>query len=197
MKSWSKLRITLLVMLLLALAVVAGRVGIGSRNGASGALRKAAGSFKHHDRFAAGIKGCDRIALFEGLPHPHWENELLDSERRSKKTTEIAGSFFYEEALPLNQADAHRLKELYCNQTSFTPLVGMKACGGFHPDYCIEWSDVRERYLVQICFGCHEMKTFFNGKELYCDIGQQAYDEFEKILTKYRKNRPAQRSSSD
>src|SRR3954468_13955817 len=90
----------------------------------------------------------------------------------------------------ISAEDTEKLQQLCSASSSFRPFGGFKNCGGDHPDYCLEWENADERYLVEICLGCHEMKLFWNEREIYCDINKNAYDRFETILKKYRKNRP-------
>lgn len=157
--------------------------------GCSSPADKSRKSFAHYADFAAKIAKCDAIRLFEGLPHPHYDRDLLAGELESKETIEIGGFPFYSAPILLAADDAKRLKDLYLDSNSFAPFGGAKDCGGYHPDYCIEWSDGNLRVYVQICFGCYEMKTIVNGAELHCDI-RNARDEFSSILLKYHKQRP-------
>lgn len=75
--------------------------------------------------------------------------------------------------------------------TNFANLQPLQACGGFHPDFCLEWQDGDATYQVLICFGCYEVKCYGPRTELWCDIQESAYDQFKKVLRKYRKSRPA------
>lgn len=65
-----------------------------------------------------------------------------------------------------------------------------KKCEGFHPDYCLVWTNGPATYHLLLCFGCHEMKLHGPGQELLVDIRQRAFEEFKIILMKYRDQRP-------
>src|SRR5262245_61259592 len=100
-------------------------------------------NFATHASFAAAVRKADVVALYEGLPHQMFEEQLLAEELHTKQTIRLQGYPFYQEPLPLKEADAKQLTELFCNPRSFRPIratgIYVKACGGFHPDYCIEW----------------------------------------------------------
>jgi hypothetical protein len=152
--------------------------------------REAAGTFKWYKPFAAQVQRANTVILYEGLPHQAWQPEAHTNELATKKTVVLGEDPFYAEPLRLSPSDVEKLRRLYCDPSSFRPFGGMKACGGYHPDYCIEWHADTKKLFVQICFGCHEMKTFSDGKILYCDISPGAFETFETILKSYRKNRP-------
>ncbi len=147
-------------------------------------------NFGNHKSLANGVQKSDKVILREGLPHQTFERELLDQELKSKKTVKFNEFPYYGESLQLKEGDAKKLTALFCDPKSFEPFLGYKKCGGFHPDYCIEWQVGKEVYRAHICFGCHEMKCFGPKAELYCDISDDAYKQLEEILHSYRKNRP-------
>lgn len=150
--------------------------------------------FSQYKPFASQISKCNEVNLYEGLPHQEWEHEQFQSELTNKAITILAEFPFYSEPLPLSANDAKLLREIYCDSSAFLPFIIGKACGGYHPDYCIKWSDGTNAFLVQICFGCGEMMTFSEGKILHCNIKPRAQERFGKILKLYRKNRPEKRS---
>src|SRR5262249_38836674 len=94
------------------------------------------------------------------------------------------------ETLTLKEEDAKKLTELFCAADSFEKYRGPKKCGGFHPDYCIEWQDGKDVYQVLVCFGCNEVKCYGPKSDLHCDVKKEAMEQFAKILKTYRKNRP-------
>ena len=153
-------------------------------------VRKSADTFKWHKSFAAAIQQATNAILYEGLPHPSFQRAIHMNELATKATVVLGEHPFYSEPLPLEASDAEKLRGLYCNSSSFQPFAGFKLCGGYHPDYCIEWRTGTETSLVQICFGCHEMKTFSGGEMLQCDISPAAFEMFGAVLKSYRKNRP-------
>ncbi len=142
------------------------------------------------DRVASEIRNAECVVLFEGLPHQGWERELLEKELRTMQTVQFHGFPFYSQPLPLTKVDAKRLTDLYCDPKTFHPWRGQKKCGGFHPDYCIEWHVGEQVYQCLLCFGCDEAKVFGPGVELYYDINRSPFEELKLVLKPYRKNRP-------
>jgi hypothetical protein len=137
------------------------------------------------------VRKAGKIVLFEGLPHHMYEQSLLEQELKDKKTVQLHGYPFYADPLALDEADAKRLTELVCASDSFRTFQGEKKCGGFHPDYCIEWQDDEGVYRLLLCFGCGEAKFYGRtADDLRYDIASAAGTQFEKVLEPYKKNRP-------
>ena len=127
---------------------------------------------------AAQIKQAQGVVLYEGLPHQYFEKESLASELDTKQTVEIHQFPFYRELLPLTKDDAAKLTALFCDGKTLKPdsayvsmgyrtqnpdgsvITAGRACGGFHPDYCIEWDVNGKKYYMQVCFGCCMVKIF-------------------------------------
>ncbi len=143
-------------------------------------------------RFRMLVTQSGSLTLYEGLPHQRFEEALLQQELAQKQTTNSGGFPFYAEQISPSPADAKRLKDIYCQEGAFTPrLFGVVwRCGGYHPDYCLVWGEAASICLVQICFGCQQMKTFAGGKELYCQISSAACSDLKQLLVAYQRNRP-------
>jgi hypothetical protein len=146
--------------------------------------------FSRYEGLASGIRAADGVLLYEGLPHQYFESIALEKELRDRPYVRLHRFPFYKERLTLSDGDGQKLTDLFCSPGTFRPRgEGMKACGGFHPDYCIEWHVDGEVYQVLVCLGCCEVKCYGpGGIDLYCDIKDMA--SFEKLLRPYRKNRP-------
>ena len=68
---------------------------------------------------------------------------------------------------------------------------GMKLCGGYHPDYAIRWIDsTGESFEALVCFGCHEIKLYGDGMQLYADLGKETFERLKTTLSRYGENRP-------
>ena len=153
-------------------------------------VREIAVTFAHYDDFANAISSCTKIVVYEGLPHPTWESDLLSSEVRSNETIVLGNFHFYASPIAISARDARQICELYCSRGSFYPFQGFKDCGGFHPDWCVVWQTKETTYEVQFCFGCCEMKTTDGSNFLRCDMGNKRRKQFEAILSRYRSKRP-------
>ena len=151
-------------------------------------LPEASKNFDDLKPLVATIAKADKVILHEGLPHPA-EDKSFETEKKTKKTVDIAGWLFYAEPLTLKDSDGQKLSDLLKTETTFTTFTGVKKCGGFHPDYAVEWHVGKDRYYALICFGCHEAKVYGSDKAAYVDIGKE-YDTLTKLLKPYRKNRP-------
>ena len=144
--------------------------------------------------FTEAIQRADKVVLYEGLPHQLFESRLLEEERRTKEVQELNGYPFYQEPLALTGEDAKRLSEILGASATYEPFSGEKRCGGFHPDYAVEWQVGADRYRVLICFGCKEVKSFGSEPETRNDLDSAAHQQLLELLRGYRKNRPATKS---
>jgi hypothetical protein len=138
----------------------------------------------------ATIKDADRITLYEGLPHQGYEPAVLQSELNSKPTVQMHGFPFYREPLVLKDGDGEKLRQILGDPGTFEAFGGEKKCGGYHPDYAVEWSSRGHVYACLICFGCGEAKVYGRAGEEYFDIRVASRESLKAILGPYRKNRP-------
>lgn len=136
------------------------------------------------------IKQARHLVLYEGLPHQMYEPQTLAAEKQAKPTVTLHGFPFYRETLDLKPGDDERLKALLGDPRSFSAYSGEKKCGGFHPDYAVEWSAGGHTYRVLICFGCFEAKIYGPKAGATYDVGSELQRQFKDLLTPYRKNRP-------
>lgn len=131
------------------------------------------------------------VNVYEGLPHQIFERDLLAAESKRKDTEKIGSYRFYIPAVAA--ANPEVLKRiLSSSETTIEVVEGVeKACGGFHPDYTIQWtSGDGSRFFAQICFGCHEI-IYSDGKNEYrYDIKNEPLEKLKKELEPYEKKRP-------
>ena len=136
------------------------------------------------------IRRAGEISLFEGLPHEFYEPEVLKTEKQEKPTVELGGYPFYRNPLALKEADTAELRDLIGNADSFRAFSGEKKCGGFHPDYAVQWTYGNGKGVCLLCFGCGEAKIFYEGVETRLDLNRYAMKRLKAVLEPYRKNRP-------
>jgi hypothetical protein len=134
-----------------------------------------------------------KVVLHEGLPHQTWEAKLLETELKTKKTVKLNDFPFYQVSPSLTDDAAKELTALFRRAGSLKPYAGPKRCGGFHPDYAVDYCVGTEVYRVLICFGCHEVKFYGPKTSVHCDVSNRALDELQTILKPYQKNRPAKK----
>ena len=142
--------------------------------------------------FTAAVKSAGSPLLFEGLPHQGCERDLFNRELASKKVVVLDGFHFYEKPLSLSELDEKSLSALLCDRRCHIPrpVNAVKACGGFHPDFCLEWHKGEDTYRVQICFGCSEAQTIGPELKVLWDMDDNYRKQIVDILRLYRLNRP-------
>lgn len=145
--------------------------------------------FERNADLVQGLRQADRLILHEGLPH-HEEAELLTSEKRTKSTRVLHGFPFYRESLEIASADETEIRRLLGTTSSFEKSEGVRLCGGFHPDYAIEWRYQDATFRMLICFGCEEINVYGPDRSLYCVLKNDPAKKVRTILQTYRKNRP-------
>lgn len=136
------------------------------------------------------IRQAGTLTLYEGLPHPMYEADSLESEKKAKPTIELHGFPFYREPLALRAGDEEKLKEVLGDARSFDSYSGEKKCGGFHPDYAVGWSVAGTPYVCLICFGCAEFRLYGPAGEAEYDISRAARGRLTSLLASYQQNRP-------
>jgi hypothetical protein len=142
----------------------------------------------------APINSANTLKLYEGLPHPGYEAKAFEEEKK-KPTLELAGYPFYREPLELNEANRAELKNLIDDPGFLQPYSGEKKCGGFHPDYAVEWTSEGSKYYYLLCFGCGEAKLIGpNGNAVY-NIDPSARQRLKTFLQPHQKNRPSSKGA--
>jgi hypothetical protein len=150
---------------------------------------QAVSSFQNFEELAAALRRASSPKVYEGLPHNYWEPDQYASERKSKPTITIEDFDFYEPPISATPESLNQLRDLLNSKSSFEPFHGVKACGGFHPDWCLTWTDSPHTYTIFLCFGCGEMKGFKDGKRLIlCDLADKS--QFESLMKPLHVNRP-------
>jgi hypothetical protein len=147
-------------------------------------------TLENHNTLATAVQESGKCILFEGLPHQLYEKNVLEKELKTKQTILREGFYFYEQPLAMSNADVKLVTDLFSDLDSFTPWPGEKKCGGFHPDYCLEWATTAGACRSQICFGCGEVKVFGRDIQARWDLTNGAREKLKSILVHYRTNRP-------
>jgi hypothetical protein len=128
------------------------------------------------------------VVVYEGLPHPAWEPDLLESEKKSKKTIKMGGFLFYEATLHPNPADLKIIVDSLRSPALYEKYKGPSACGGFHPDFAVTWENKGANFTALICFGCSEIDIDGTNYQGHFDLAR--YEEFQSVLKKSAVNRP-------
>lgn len=137
------------------------------------------------------IRESKQITVIEGLPHPGWEKELWKQEK-AKPRQRHDGFYFYSETIVPRPAAAELFRKILIDPATFGEWRGMKMCGGYHPDFAIEFrAAAGEPCRVFLCFGCGEARLHAPGLHLYCELSATAEKQLEETLSAYHKKRPA------
>ncbi len=142
------------------------------------------------------VHDAERITVYEGLPHQNYEQETFTAEVKTKPTLLFSGFRFYTAPLVLNAPDLKELRRIMGDRSTYQAHRGEKECGGFHPDYAVEWLVEKKIYRALICFGCLEVRFYGpDGTPVSYDLRRQGNRRSLKpslldLLKTYRKNRP-------
>jgi len=126
----------------------------------------------------------ETVRVYEGLPHQLFESESLEREIARDDVIQLGDFPFYS---PPSKSTAAIAKFL-SDDSNFDLFRGEKRCGGFHPDYAVEWQYGENLVCAQICFGCHEV-LIVKGEDFYrYDMSHRV--EPEKLFEGFRTKRP-------
>ncbi|QEH34637.1 hypothetical protein OJF2_31780 [Aquisphaera giovannonii] len=146
--------------------------------------------FKRLKSVLEGLRKPEAIAVYPGLPSEFWEPQLREVEASRNRTVRLQGYLFYDDRLELKGEVADRLASVLTAERSFQRRRAAKKCGGYDPDYCIEWrSDGATTYIL-VCLECGEVKLFGPRAELYCDLSAESGQDLERWLKPFRKYQP-------
>jgi hypothetical protein len=143
------------------------------------------------------IASSSGVKLFEGLPHQNFESEMLAQELASHRTVRFASFPFYEEAMEIHEDCKQQLTGTFRAVSAYGPFTPGKLCGGFHPDFAVEWSHPETPALALICFGCGECLLLLGEAKIHCDMSADSQARAYESLRRLRKNRPVRKQSLD
>jgi hypothetical protein len=138
------------------------------------------GSAIHWSNFSGALEGAKKVVIYFGTPERR-QNDLKPSE-----PTLIINDFeFYQKPLEVSPEYQSQLTALVCNPASFSEYRGMKFCGGFRPNVCIEWQFESEgqqwHSRAFACLGCHEWRLIDTFSAVHTDMTQSAQEEIVRI----------------
>jgi len=137
------------------------------------------------------IGRASRVDIYEGLPHANNEEQAFRAEKAGvKPVVELAGFSFYQGPLTLSPTDRTALIAVLRTAETYQTFTGEKKCGGFHPDYAVEWRDGAATRTTLICFECGEVKIAGPNAEHRYDLAPKAREALRQVLTPYRRHRP-------
>ncbi|NJK91204.1 MAG: hypothetical protein HC904_04820 [Blastochloris sp.] len=138
--------------------------------------------------FQSTLGGASTLRVYEGLPHPLFERELMQREEARLDVVRLGGFPFYSPAIPARLPD--ELRTGLADPASLRPFGGEKLCGGFHPDYAVAWPGPKGEQTVLICFGCKEIQWLEEGRMLRYDLTPEALAVLKRALAPHAVQRP-------
>jgi hypothetical protein len=145
-------------------------------------------NFDHLADILGGVSSAGEELLYEGLTSEFWEPELRARELREKETIRLQGYAFYDESQQMPAADVAALTALLSARESFARYNSRKSCGGFQPEYCLEWTTGETGTQALISLECGEVKWYGPRGELYCDLIPEAVKKLKQVLSPHQKN---------
>jgi len=130
-------------------------------------------------KYLEAISSSNALIIYEGLPRA--TDSELKKIKDENKTIVIDGWAFYAEPLPAKASIVEKLRSSLVDYKSFEPYSGGKFCGGFHPDFCVEWKAGDKTYYVQICLGCFEAVFIAPKGNTTFDFNDAAWKSFAQI----------------
>lgn len=137
--------------------------------------------FSAFEGLSAEIQKAKTLVVYRGFPR---REQLTDDEPEPKKDPNFAlrGYFFQPRAYACDEKAMEKLRELCSTQAAFSKWRGPKKCGGYHPDYCLQFKNGDTMTSVLLCYGCNEAKFFGNKANLYVDANAAALEAIQVIL---------------
>ena len=140
--------------------------------------------------FLVNVRSAQTVAVYEGLPHPMFEDDIYLSELKRADVVRIETFSFYAEPLSVSPAEKSELTKIVLGDDAHIRYAGPKHCGGYHPDYVVIWDNAGHKSGAMVCFGCHEVIYFTPQGRLIEELGDDAYGKLKAVLSRYRVNRP-------
>ncbi|MEO6567711.1 MAG: hypothetical protein ABIO94_03030 [Opitutaceae bacterium] len=136
-------------------------------------------------QFVGTLKNAKSIVVYVGT-----ERRRAIDPKPTEATVEIADFEFLREPLKVGPESAQKLTSIVSDSRSFLDYRGMKFCGGFHPDLCIEWQfeqdGQRWHKRAFVCLGCHEWRLIDKLSAVHTDMSEESAAELTKVVHEVR-----------
>jgi hypothetical protein len=130
------------------------------------------------------------FTLAEGLPHPAKETNLFTTQAQRKDTQQITGFFFYKPDQKIDPATTDKLRQIIANSDNLTEWKEHKTCGGFHPDWSLNWRRGWSKDRALICFSCEEIIYISGDYQLRYNLTATATKQLKSLLNPFKAKRP-------
>ncbi len=131
------------------------------------------------------LAAAKEIVIYEGLPHPYEEEELLKKEAKRKDIVTLPplDEAFYTPAVEVVNAEA--ILKLLAGSDGIQENEPKKC--DFHSDFCIQFKHQDTTYHAFFCFGCGEVSVRQGDSGVTFGFNDE---ELKKLLAVYEKKRP-------
>ena len=148
---------------------------------------------KHIKPLVAGIGNAKGVTVFEGMHRQNSPSDAPANELMTTRTVKWHGFHFYETAIVVEEMDAAAFTALFGEPKTFSRYTGPKFCGGFHPNWCVQFDDGQNTYRVLLCFGCLEARLYGPANEVFSDFDKASFNKFIDLLEPLHKELPMRR----
>jgi len=141
-------------------------------------------SFKKLSRVIDSLDSGAQLEIYRGIPRGKFyevEEAVGSGNDGHKRYIRRYGAFFYSQAEVPERSDAKKLLAMVKNPQSFRKFGGFKLCGGFHPNFALVWTKDGITVEIHVCLTCHEIKLFQSRLEIYCEMDDDAYQQFLQL----------------
>ena len=141
-------------------------------------------SFKKLSRVIDSLDSGAQLEIYRGIPRGKFyevEEAVGSGNDGHKRYIRRYGAFFYSQAEVPERSDAKKLLAMVKNPQSFRKFGGFKLCGGFHPNFALVWTKDEITVELHVCLTCHEIKLFQSRLEIYCEMDDDAYQQFLQL----------------
>ena len=102
----------------------------------------------------------ENITVYKGLPHQNMEYEKYKEELKKGNNHKRKDFHFYKKPIEFDLNKVQQLVKVLKNPENFSKRIGVKECGGFHPDFSVVSGTGISAIEIHICLGCHEIKAY-------------------------------------
>lgn len=141
-------------------------------------------SFKKLSRVVNSLDSGAQLEIYRGIPRAKVsdvEDALGSRNAGHNRYIRRYGHAFYSQAVVAERNDAEKLLAIVKDPQSFRKFGGFKLCGGFHPNFALVWTKDEIAVEIHICLTCHEIKFFKSRLEIYCEMDDDAYQQFLQL----------------
>ena len=148
-------------------------------------------SFDNLDRMRESLQGIRELRIYQGLPsviRGDWPACSPDS------IVLIRGFQFHAGPAVLIGKRATEVVAILGDTSTFVRKgTGISRCGGFHPDFAVEWTVDKQRHRALLCFGCFDMKYAGPEATVLCEISSEPGERLRALLEPFAPHAPCRR----